>query len=318
MSTTLFASRVLELTNQERAKLGLAALRSQSQLNTAAQSFSQAMAEQDFFAHTAPNGTTPTDRIRATGYLNDAAAWRTGENIAAGYKTPDAVVQGWMASAGHKANILNPDFLDLGVGYFYLQTDTGNVNYYHYWTQNFGTKRGSQASPQLGTNGVDSLVGNSGNNSLWAFDGNDSLNGDAGDDLLYGGGGDDTLLGGSGSDRLMGEAGNDTLNGFGGDATQDFLNGGSGADRFMLGTSSQVFYQGLGFAVIEDFSASQGDRLQLKGVAGDYVFKTENRYVGSSSLDTVITLASAPTDPIAVLQDVTLTSSALASVAVFM
>jgi uncharacterized protein YkwD len=101
MTNALFNSRVLELTNQERAKLGLAPLRSQSQLNTAAQSFSQAMAEQDFFSHTAPSGTTPTDRIRATGYLNDAAAWRSGENIAAGYKTPDAVVQGWMASAGH-------------------------------------------------------------------------------------------------------------------------------------------------------------------------------------------------------------------------
>ena len=48
---------------------------------------------------------------------------------------------GWMGSAGHRANILNCSFRDIGVGYTYLANDTGQVNYHHYWTQDFGAPR---------------------------------------------------------------------------------------------------------------------------------------------------------------------------------
>ncbi|MDJ0690009.1 MAG: CAP domain-containing protein [Xenococcaceae cyanobacterium MO_188.B32] len=70
-----------------------------------------------------------------TGYQYSTAA----ENIAAGYQTPEAVVEAWMGSAGHRANILNPDLTEIGVGYEYLANDTGSVNYNSYWTTTFGT-----------------------------------------------------------------------------------------------------------------------------------------------------------------------------------
>ncbi|UBF24763.1 CAP domain-containing protein [Kovacikia minuta CCNUW1] len=63
----------------------------------------------------------------------------TGENIAAGYSTPEQVVQGWINSPGHRANLLNPSYTELGIGYYYLANDTGSVNYKSYWTQDFGS-----------------------------------------------------------------------------------------------------------------------------------------------------------------------------------
>jgi hypothetical protein len=313
MENPNFVSSVIELTNQARAAQGLAPLVLNAKLTTSAQNFSKEMALGDFFSHTSPTGSTPTTRITATGYLTDAGSWRTAENIAAGYSTPTQVVQGWLNSPGHKANILNPDLLEIGVGYYYLTPDTGRVNYSHYWTQNFGTVRGTASAPHRGTNNADQLTGNAGNNSLWGFGGNDTVKGEAGNDIVNGGAGDDLLFGGIGSDRLMGEDGNDRLDGFYGSGStanqQDFLNGGTGADVFVLGTTGNPYYRGLGFAVVEDFSLASGDRLQLAGKSSDYVLRQENRYVGSSTLDTVIYLAAAPSDPLAVLQDVNLSLS---------
>lgn len=313
MLNSNFVNQVVELTNQERARFGLAPLRFNAQLQSSAQTHSQNMAGQDFFSHTGKDGSSATARIQATGYIGDAAAWRTGENIAAGQSTPQTVVQGWMNSPGHKANILNPDLLEIGVGYFFMQSDTGAVNYNHYWTQNFGTRRGS-TSADRGTNNNDSLTGGANNNSLWGFGGNDVLKGEAGDDFINGGTGSDTLLGGAGSDRLVGDAGNDILDGFLTSSPngnqQDFLQGGGDADRFILGSTTQVYYKGLGFAVVEDFNLSQGDRIQLKGQATDYILAQENRYVGTGSLETVIYHVSNPADPIGVVQDVAINNSA--------
>jgi hypothetical protein len=80
------------------------------------------------------DGSTIGQRVTAAGYQ-----WSfTGKNIAAGYTTPQAVVNGWINSPGHRANMLNPNYQEIGIGYHYLSNDTGQVNYYHYWTQNFG------------------------------------------------------------------------------------------------------------------------------------------------------------------------------------
>ncbi|WRH65149.1 MAG: CAP domain-containing protein [Planktothrix sp. GU0601_MAG3] len=79
--------------------------------------------------------TTPWDRIKATGYNYSWAA----ENIYASPATPEAAVEGWMNSPLHRDNILDPNLTEIGVGYYYLADDTGNVNWNHYWTQNFGT-----------------------------------------------------------------------------------------------------------------------------------------------------------------------------------
>ncbi len=130
------AEEVVELVNAERALAGCAPLQTSSQLTAAAQGHSQDMAINDYFSHTSLDGRSPWDRIRAEGYNFRSAA----ENIAAGYPTPASVMEAWMNSNGHRANILNCDLEDIGVGYYYLNNDTGNVNYRHYWTQDFGSK----------------------------------------------------------------------------------------------------------------------------------------------------------------------------------
>ncbi len=130
-----FIDRVVELTNQERTQLGLSSLTTDPLLNQAAQTHTENMAEQDFLEHTGLDGSSAGDRIEATGY--EFSAW--AENIAGGHQTPQAVVEGWMNSEGHRVNILNPDLEEIGVGYYFLAEDTGSVNLNHYWTQVFGT-----------------------------------------------------------------------------------------------------------------------------------------------------------------------------------
>jgi uncharacterized protein YkwD len=80
--------------------------------------------DRDYFSHTSPDGQGPGDRAAAAGYPR----W-SGENIAAGYPTPAAVVEGWMNSAGHRANILNCQSKATGVGYDARR---------NMWTQMFG------------------------------------------------------------------------------------------------------------------------------------------------------------------------------------
>lgn len=128
--TTDFEEQVMALTNQERLAHGCASLTMNARLRAAAEGHSEDMAVNDLFSHTGSNGSSPADRIQAQGY--SYSTW--GENIAAGYASPESVVDGWMNSEGHRANILNCGFIHIGVGYYYLQNDTGNR---HYWTQVF-------------------------------------------------------------------------------------------------------------------------------------------------------------------------------------
>ena len=132
-----YASRVVELVNQERAKVGCSPLAMNTALNNAALGHSEDMARHDFVDHTGSDGSSPWDRMTRAGYQWSGA----GENIAAGYVTPEDVMKGWMGSDGHRTNILNCSFRDIGVGYIYLADDTGPVNYHHYWTQVFGAPR---------------------------------------------------------------------------------------------------------------------------------------------------------------------------------
>ena len=145
--STKFIEQVVKLTNNERAKAGLPPLKLNNKLVNAAQDHSSDMAQDDFFSHTGADGSSIGDRVKGSGYQYS----RTGENIAAGQPTPEAVVRGWMNSPGHRANILNPNYTEIGVGYEYLENDTGSVNYNHYWTQVFGTplnnNAGSRSTP---------------------------------------------------------------------------------------------------------------------------------------------------------------------------
>jgi uncharacterized protein YkwD len=119
---------VIKLTNRERAKSGCKPLKSNSLLKSAAQAHSGDMAKKDYFSHTGKDGRSPFDRMTDAGYSYTAAA----ENIAAGQRTPADVVKGWMNSAGHKKNILNCTYTEIGVGY------AKGGSYGTYWTQNFG------------------------------------------------------------------------------------------------------------------------------------------------------------------------------------
>lgn len=123
-----FHARVIELTNQYRAANGVAPLKYNAALTRAAQDFAQLMADQNFFSHTSPDGTGPGTRIERAGY--DAYTW--GENIGMGYVTAEQVMQGWINSAGHRANLLNSAFKEIGVGYAKGSSA--------YWVQNFGTQ----------------------------------------------------------------------------------------------------------------------------------------------------------------------------------
>ena len=108
-----FTARVVELTNAERARAGLAPLMINPNLVGAAQGYAEVLASGDCFAHTCGPVPELERRIEQAGYT----AWiALGENIASGYPSPEQVVATWMASAGHRANILNPDFAEVGVG----------------------------------------------------------------------------------------------------------------------------------------------------------------------------------------------------------
>lgn len=123
-------SQIINLINVERANAGLPALQQQGQLTAAARGHSEDMACNNFFLHTSPTTGSPFDRMSAAGY---SYSW-AGENIAAGYPDAQSVVQGWMNSQGHRDNILNPNFTQIGLGYAYL----GGSAYGAYYTAVFG------------------------------------------------------------------------------------------------------------------------------------------------------------------------------------
>lgn len=110
---------VLCLHNRERARLGLARLREQPNLRSAAARHSSHMVDAQFFDHVTPSGRTMIDRVRITGYLRRVHGWSIGENIAwasGRLATAADITDEWMHSAGHRANILNPRFREIGIG----------------------------------------------------------------------------------------------------------------------------------------------------------------------------------------------------------
>jgi uncharacterized protein YkwD len=125
--------RVVQLTNAEREKKGLVPLRPNPNLMKVAQDYAAVLAPGPCFDHDCPPVPSPMDRALNAGYAGFVGL---GENIAAGYDTPAAVVRGWMESPGHRVNILKPDFREIGVG-----VSTGSGEYGIYWVQDFGTRR---------------------------------------------------------------------------------------------------------------------------------------------------------------------------------
>lgn len=112
--------------NSLRAQAGAGPLVFNAALNRAAQAFAEDMAAHNYFSHTGRDGSTPGQRLTAAGY-----DWSTyGENIAQGYADWNAAITGWMNSPGHRANMLNPNFREIGLG-------VKN----RYYVQDFGARR---------------------------------------------------------------------------------------------------------------------------------------------------------------------------------
>ncbi|PLT47309.1 Transporter [Paenibacillus pasadenensis] len=111
--TATFAQQVVTIVNQERAKQGLAALKSDSQLSEVALVKAKDMYTNNYFSHTSPTYGSPFDMMKQFGVTYSYA----GENIAKGQRTPAEVMNAWMNSAGHKANILKAEYTNIGVAY---------------------------------------------------------------------------------------------------------------------------------------------------------------------------------------------------------
>lgn len=119
-----YAAQVLKLVNEYRVQYGLAELTLDSSLSRVAQAKAQDMKDNNYFSHNSPTYGTPFEMMQSFGVTYKTA----GENIAMGYSSPAAVVEGWMNSEGHRANILNGSFTKMGLGY----VSSGN-----YWCQMF-------------------------------------------------------------------------------------------------------------------------------------------------------------------------------------
>ncbi len=122
-----YGTQVVSLVNKERAAKGLSALAKDSQLTRLAQLKAEDMAKNKYFSHTSPTYGSAFDMMKTYGVSYETA----GENIAMGQKTPEAVMEGWMNSAGHRANILNSAYTGIGVGYAVSSDGTA------YWVQIF-------------------------------------------------------------------------------------------------------------------------------------------------------------------------------------
>ncbi len=119
-----YETEVVRLVNEARAENGLQPLTASAEISRVARVKSQDMADNGYFSHTSPTYGTPFQMLTTFGITYKTA----GENIAYGQRTPQEVVTGWLNSPGHRANILNASFTQIGVGY----VAAGN-----YWTQLF-------------------------------------------------------------------------------------------------------------------------------------------------------------------------------------
>jgi uncharacterized protein YkwD len=107
------------LLNRERGRYGLRPLRLNARLTRAALEHSRDMVSHHYFAHMTPAGITPSERMRATGYLTSTRPWTVGENLEWGtqhFSSPEGAVNAWMHSPEHRANILSGSYREIGIG----------------------------------------------------------------------------------------------------------------------------------------------------------------------------------------------------------
>jgi uncharacterized protein YkwD len=128
-------NRIVELVNLRRREAGLAPVVVHGTLMACAQQYSDVQASQGALNHTGPDGSTPGQRLSRCGYR-----WKHfGENLAAGFTNPDELVAAWMASPGHRKNILNRKVVEIGLGYAHRSDDP--ARYYDYYVMEVGIRR---------------------------------------------------------------------------------------------------------------------------------------------------------------------------------
>jgi uncharacterized protein YkwD len=135
-SDALYEQAVVQAVNAERAARGLAPLKLSTDLRDAARYHAVDMAQDDYFEHDTYD-RTGQQLVRVCNTWSRIGSYYPSpraENIAAGFTTPQSVVSGWMGSSGHRTNMLNPDYREIGVGY------TRGGSWRHYWVQDFGTR----------------------------------------------------------------------------------------------------------------------------------------------------------------------------------
>ena len=261
--------QMLALVNAERTSRGLSALRINGLLNDSAEDHSKWMLEVDVMSHTGVSGSKPGDRMRAAGYVFEGA-WAAGENIAwqsqrGAAGLADDVINlhaALMNSPPHRANLLNPNFTEIGIGIeIGFFTSNGKIWPSIIVTQNFANSSADNGGPGLpvplaGTALADIVYGTAGGEVIDGLGGHDQLVGGGGNDSLNGGEGLDTLTGGLGEDSLSGDGGNDRLLG---GADNDILDGGDGSDRLEGGGGADQLFGGLGSDVL--LGGTWNDRL---------------------------------------------------------
>lgn len=246
------------------------------------------------------------------GHLQGVGNWRQGSSVSAGQL---------LGQVGNQsgANHLHLE-VETGLAYGNTQGSNSNQTFILNATvsplQAFWQARGGTTPPPSGntpTSGNDNITGGAGNdviNSLGGNDtltgagGNDTLRGDTGNDRVYGNDGNDYLLGGLGNDTVIGGAGNDIIDGFyytglSGNGEVDQLRGDSGADTFVIGDRYGKGYLGNSWAVIQDFSVAQGDKIKVQGSLSQYQLRSGSLY-GYASTDVAIVLSSKQSEVLAV------------------
>lgn len=290
---------MLELINAERTSRGLNPLQLELRLNDSAEDHSEWMLNADVFSHTGQGGSSAGDRMRDANF-SFSGSWTWGENIAwqsergsSGISDDVANLHtSLMNSAGHRANILNPNFELIGIGV--------EIGDYNGWeavmvTQNFARTSSSvqiddggsgstpvstplpvlvedTPPPDAPTSGNDTLTLTS-SGTINAGAGRDEVNGSGGNDTVVGGSGADTVMGnngadkvvgGGGADRVSGGAGNDRVIGGGG---RDTVDGGSGNDVLQGLNGDDTFVFSTGSDLIKDFQAN-ADTIDLDNAVG--------------------------------------------------
>ena len=253
---------MLDLINEERARYGLDPVVLDLRLNASAETHSEWMLAEDVFSHTGEGGSSAGERMDDADF-DFSGSWGWGENIAyQSLRGPEGLEDdvrdlhaALMASPGHRANILNPDFEAIGIG---LEVGEFNGAEVLIVTQNFAytdaallpdegqpdppppqpvIEGGSGADRLMGTEFKDTIKGYGGDDLIKGFAGADKLIGAGGDDRLYGGAARDILNGGAGDDLLVGGGGNDSfqikaLNDGERDVIRDFRDG---SDTIVIG-----------------------------------------------------------------------------------